>query len=51
VAFLQAILRGERPPAPIAELLSFRLCEVEVGRVAFEGRPATWTPRRTGVRR
>jgi uncharacterized protein (TIGR00369 family) len=39
-AFLQAILRGEQPPAPIAELLGFRLCEVEVGRVAFEGRPA-----------
>jgi uncharacterized protein (TIGR00369 family) len=40
LAFLQAILRGEAPPAPIAELLGFRLSEVEAGRVAFEGRPA-----------
>jgi uncharacterized protein (TIGR00369 family) len=40
VAFLQAIMRGDQPPAPIAELMDFRLCEVEVGRVAFEGQPA-----------
>jgi uncharacterized protein (TIGR00369 family) len=40
VAFLQAIMRGDQPPAPIAELMGFRLCEVEVGRVAFEGKPA-----------
>jgi uncharacterized protein (TIGR00369 family) len=40
VAFLQAIMRGDLPPAPIAELMGFRLCEAEVGRVAFEGKPA-----------
>ena len=40
VAFLQAIMRGERPLAPIAEFMDFRLCEVEAGRVTFEGRPA-----------
>ena len=40
VAFLQATMRGDQPPAPIAELLDFRLCAVEAGRVAFEGRPA-----------
>jgi uncharacterized protein (TIGR00369 family) len=40
LAFLEAILRGEQPPAPIAELLGFRLCDVEVGSVAFEGTPA-----------
>jgi uncharacterized protein (TIGR00369 family) len=40
VAFLQAIMRGDQPPAPIAELLEFRLCAVEAGCVAFEGRPA-----------
>ena len=40
VVFLQAIMRGDQPPAPIAELLDFRLCAVEAGCVAFEGRPA-----------
>jgi uncharacterized protein (TIGR00369 family) len=40
VVFLQAIMRGDEPPPPIAELLDFRLCEVEAGRVVFEGQPA-----------
>src|SRR5262245_27966412 len=40
VALLQAMMRGDQPPAPIAELMGFRLCEVEVARVAFEGEPA-----------
>jgi uncharacterized protein (TIGR00369 family) len=40
VAFLEAIAQGTLPPAPMAELMDFRLCEVEAGRVAFEGRPA-----------
>jgi uncharacterized protein (TIGR00369 family) len=39
LAFLQAIMRGDRQPAPMAALLGFRLCAVEAGRVAFEGRP------------
>jgi uncharacterized protein (TIGR00369 family) len=40
VEFLEAMMRGDQPPAPIAELMGFRLCEVEVRRVAFEGKPA-----------
>jgi uncharacterized protein (TIGR00369 family) len=40
VAFLEAIAQGILPPPPIAELLGFRLCEVEAGRVVFEGQPA-----------
>jgi uncharacterized protein (TIGR00369 family) len=40
IAFLEAIAQGVLPPPPIAELLGFRLCEVEAGRVAFEGQPA-----------
>lgn len=39
LAFLQAVLRGDQPPAPMAALLGLRLCAVEAGRVAFEGRP------------
>lgn len=41
VAVLEAMARGALPPAPIAETLGFRLVEVEVGRVVFEGLPAT----------
>jgi uncharacterized protein (TIGR00369 family) len=40
LAFLQGIAKGTLPPAPIAELMGFRLCEAEAGRVVFEGRPA-----------
>jgi hypothetical protein len=29
LAFLQRIAQGTLPPAPIAELLDFRLCEVD----------------------
>jgi uncharacterized protein (TIGR00369 family) len=39
LAFLQAVQRGDQPPAPMAELLGFRLCAVEAGQVAFEARP------------
>jgi uncharacterized protein (TIGR00369 family) len=31
---IQAVLRGEAPPPPIAELLGFRLTQVELGRRA-----------------
>jgi uncharacterized protein (TIGR00369 family) len=41
LAILQAMIRGDLPPAPIAELMGFRLCEAETGQVAFEGLPAT----------
>ena len=36
----QRMLRGELPPAPIAETLDFALVEVERGRVVFQGHPA-----------
>jgi len=39
VAVLEAMARGTLPPAPIALTLGFRLVEVEVGRVVFEGQP------------
>ncbi len=38
LAQLLAMMHGDRPPAPIAETLGFRLVEVEAGRVVFEGR-------------
>jgi uncharacterized protein (TIGR00369 family) len=34
--FLRAIVAGELPPAPIQQLLGFRLVEAEEGRVVFE---------------
>jgi uncharacterized protein (TIGR00369 family) len=39
LAVLEQIAAGSLPAAPIAVLLGFRLCEVEAGRVAFEGQP------------
>jgi uncharacterized protein (TIGR00369 family) len=33
--FLRAVLRGELPPPPVAELMEMRLAEVEEGRVVF----------------
>jgi hypothetical protein len=47
--FLQAIVAGELPPAPIQALLGFHLVEVEEGRVVFAGEPAEQhlPPRRT----
>lgn len=38
--FLQALLTGELPPPPIAELMGFALIEAEHGRVVFEGMPS-----------
>lgn len=37
--FMQAMLRGELPYAPIAKTLDFLLIEVERGRAVFQGRP------------
>lgn len=37
--FLRAIREGKLPAPPMSRLLSFRLIEVEHGRVAFEGLP------------
>ncbi|HWW05445.1 PaaI family thioesterase [Collimonas sp.] len=39
VEFLQRILNGELPVAPIAQTLDFTLIEAEPGRVVFQGTP------------
>ena len=39
IDFLGAMQRGEVPPPPIASLLGFAVCELEVGRVVFECTP------------
>jgi uncharacterized protein (TIGR00369 family) len=39
VEFLQAIVAGELPPAPIQALVGYRLIEAEEGRVVFEAEP------------
>ena len=39
IDFLRAIRDGELPPAPIQNLMSFRLVEVDEGRVVFVGEP------------
>jgi uncharacterized protein (TIGR00369 family) len=39
IDFLRAICAGELPPPPIAQVLGFRLAEVEAGRVVFECTP------------
>lgn len=41
--FLQEILAGRLPPAPIAQALGFELVLVEEGKAAFEGEPAEYT--------
>jgi uncharacterized protein (TIGR00369 family) len=38
--FLQRIIRGEIPLAPISRTLDFYLIEAEPGRAVFQGRPA-----------
>ena len=40
--YLRAIMRGEQPAAPMAELLGFGFVEVEEGRVVFECVPAEY---------
>jgi uncharacterized protein (TIGR00369 family) len=37
--FLQRIIRGELPVAPITQTLDFHLIEAEPGRAVFQGRP------------
>jgi uncharacterized protein (TIGR00369 family) len=39
IDFLRAIRDGHLPPPPIAQLLGFRLAEVEPGRAVFECQP------------
>jgi uncharacterized protein (TIGR00369 family) len=38
--FLQRMIRGELPVAPITQTLDFYLIEAEPGRAVFQGRPA-----------
>jgi uncharacterized protein (TIGR00369 family) len=40
--YMTAIAEGTVPPPPIAELLGFRLVEVERGRAVFAMEPAEW---------
>ena len=40
--YLRAIMRGEQPAAPMAELVGFGFVEVEEGRVVFECVPAEY---------
>jgi uncharacterized protein (TIGR00369 family) len=47
--FLQKIVRGELPNPPVAELLGFRLAEVERGRAVFEFQPAEFHYNPIGV--
>ncbi|HTU76088.1 MAG TPA: PaaI family thioesterase [Trebonia sp.] len=37
--FMSAIMDGKLPPPPIASLVSFRVVEIEVGRIVFECTP------------
>jgi uncharacterized protein (TIGR00369 family) len=46
---MQALLRGEIPPPPIAETLGFRPVEVDEGRVAFGAAPADFHYNPIGV--
>jgi uncharacterized protein (TIGR00369 family) len=39
---LQAIIRGELPPPPIAVLMNIAIIEAEEGRVVFAGQPAEY---------
>jgi uncharacterized protein (TIGR00369 family) len=40
--FIRAIVAGELPPPPIAELLGFEIVEAERGRAVFAVEPAEW---------
>jgi uncharacterized protein (TIGR00369 family) len=40
--YLRAIMRGEQPTAPMAELVGFGFAEVEEGRVVFECVPSEY---------
>lgn len=49
IEFLRAILNGELPPPPIAELMGFTLATVEEGRVVFTVEPAEYHYNPIGV--
>lgn len=49
LAFLQAIMEGDIPAPPIAELMGFRLVEVAEGRAVFEVEPAEYHYNPIGV--
>ncbi len=49
LAYLQAIMRGELPPPPIARLMDFTLAELEPGRAVFTVTPAEYHYNPIGV--
>jgi len=49
IDLLQRMIRGELPPPPIAELLGFRLVQVEPGFARFEIEPAEYHYNPIGV--
>jgi uncharacterized protein (TIGR00369 family) len=49
IDLLQRMVRGELPPPPIAELLGFRLVQVEPGFACFEIEPAEYHYNPIGV--
>jgi uncharacterized protein (TIGR00369 family) len=49
LGLLSRMIAGELPPPPIAQLLGFRLIEVEFGRAVFEFEPAEYHYNPIGV--
>ena len=47
--YLQAMVRGEIPPPPIAQLMGFTLAEIEAGRAVFTVTPAEFHYNPIGV--
>lgn len=47
--FLRAVLSGEVPPPPMAQLMNIRITHVEKGRVIFEGTPEEYHYNPLGV--
>lgn len=47
--YMQAYVRGEYPPAPIAQTLNYRLVAVEKGKAVFEGEPQEYHYNPIGV--
>jgi uncharacterized protein (TIGR00369 family) len=46
IAALEKMIRGETPPAPVAQLVGFRLCSIAPGESVFEmdATEAHWNP-------
>src|SRR3954463_891834 len=46
---LRAMIRGERPPPPMAKLMAFEMLEAEPARVVFGLHPAEWMYNPMGI--